>query len=133
MKQISFFGSPVLGFARGCRLRRLLMVLSAPLLVTVACGASKISVEQPSGVPVPGRVTGWGGAYGGALAPPVPLAPVSSLKLGSGWSMAIMGDGSVVPWGDNQQGQLSGIAGQSGFISIDAGSSHGVAVRPNGT
>jgi len=73
------------------------------------------------------------------------LAGVKTVSAGSDFSLALMGNGTVMAWGDNTVGQLGNgstgnditvpkaITGLAGVTAIAAGFAHGLALLTNGT
>ncbi|MFO1499271.1 MAG: RCC1 repeat-containing protein [Verrucomicrobiota bacterium] len=95
-----------------------------------------------------GTVVAWGyngsGAVAGTpsandLASPVTLggqvlSGVTAIAAGWGFTVALMNDGSVVAWGDNDSGQTTvPVAAQSGVTAIAAGGAHTVALKNDGS
>ncbi len=52
---------------------------------------------------------------------------------GDDHSIAITEDGTLVSWGDDENGQVSNTPTGSGFIQVSAGSDYSVALRKDGT
>lgn len=79
-----------------------------------------------------------------ALPAPVPnLAGVTALAEGSGFSLALLSNGTVKAWGDNGNGQLGdgtktnrtapvAIAGLTGVVAVAAGGAHSLALLADG-
>jgi alpha-tubulin suppressor-like RCC1 family protein/sugar lactone lactonase YvrE len=76
------------------------------------------------------------------------LSGVTAIAAGSRHSLALMSNGTVMAWGDNERGQLGdgksgaeqeyndvpvGVSGLSGVTAIAAGGGHSVALLSNGT
>ena len=104
-----------------------------------------------------GSVVWWGRAPGGEVAVPTPFAlpgPAQRVAVGASSAYALLEDGTVVAWGDNDEGQLGN--GPSGsnrplgtypkssvtpvrvtdladIIAIKAGRKHAIALRKDGT
>ncbi len=58
---------------------------------------------------------------------------VLAIAAGSSHSLALKGDGTVVGWGLNTDGQADGALAGSNVVAIAAGSSHSLAVKADGT
>ena len=101
---------------------------------------SKVTVELLLG----------GGDNGGQNTVPSSLSNVTAISQGSGFNLALRADGTVVAWGYNHLGQVTGtpssdtipvtanpmaLGGQvlSGVVAIAAGSSHSLALKIDGT
>ncbi|OGU11010.1 MAG: hypothetical protein A2075_13280, partial [Geobacteraceae bacterium GWC2_58_44] len=56
-----------------------------------------------------------------------------ALAAGVGHTVALKGDGTVLAWGDNANGQAIVPAGLSGVISVAAGANHCVALKGDGS
>ena len=57
----------------------------------------------------------------------------SQIASGSGYSVALKYDGSVVAWGDNYYGQSTVPSGLNGIVQVAAGEHHVVSLRSDGT
>ena len=103
-----------------------------------------------------GTAVSWGanadgqlgnGKEGGDSSTPAPvngLSGVTAVSAGGGYSMALLGNGTVMAWGANGSGQLGNgtttnrdvpvpVSGLSGVTAISAGDEHGLALLSNGT
>ena len=89
--------------------------------------ASDVTAVSANGYPV-----GWGNNTHGQTSVPPGLSNVVAVSAGSGYGLALKGDGTVVAWGDNSNGQASP-TGISGVVAISAGSSQGLALKSDGT
>jgi len=104
-----------------------------------------------------GSVVAWGRAPGGVLAVPTPISlpgPAQRVAVGGSSAYVLLEDGTVVAWGENDEGQLGN--GPSGsnkslgtypkasitpvkvtdladIIAIAAGLKHAIALRKDGT
>ncbi len=76
-------------------------------------------------------VTSWGwlGMDQSACSP----APFVQVSTNGAVTAAVRGDGTVVCWGDNENGQCSVPPGLSGVIQVSVGGSHVMALKSNGT
>ena len=54
---------------------------------------------------------------------------VVAIAAGDNFNLALRGDGSIVGWGENQDGRISGIPTGTNFLAIAAGGSH--CARPD--
>ncbi len=74
--------------------------------------------------------------YGGVPLPPG-LSGVVSVASGNGFSLALKGDGTVVGWGDDSNGVVTGAAALTNVTAISAGSGtgqgFGLALKSDGT
>ncbi|MEO6235584.1 MAG: hypothetical protein ABIQ52_01210 [Vicinamibacterales bacterium] len=129
---------------------------SSNLIRDVAAGGGVLVVKAD------GSVVRWGRSPGGALAAPVILdlpgkvlkVAVGGANLGGFTGYALLGDGTVMAWGDNDEGQLGNgasgadrplgtypkpsitpvkVTGLGNIIAIGAGDKHAVALRKDGT
>src|SRR5262245_55469815 len=102
------------------------MALAAPLLLS--CAWPRTSVAQAT---IAGTVVAWG------IQTTIPLAAqsgVTAIAAGTGHTVALKADGSVVVWGDNSSGQTTvPVAAQSGVTAIAAGTGHTVALKADGS
>lgn len=68
---------------------------------------------------------------------PTGLSGVVSVSSGNGFTLALKNDGTVVAWGDDSTGQVTGAAGLANITAISAGSGtgqgFGLALQSNGT
>ncbi|HEY5912009.1 MAG TPA: immunoglobulin domain-containing protein [Verrucomicrobiae bacterium] len=84
-------------------------------------------------------VTSWGYYWKGKSGIFVPVSASPALgdavavAGGAGHSLALLGDGTVVGWGDNTFGQASQPANLNRVVAIAAGDYHSLALRADGT
>jgi alpha-tubulin suppressor-like RCC1 family protein len=100
-------------------------------LVATNLGGAVTSTVAPVTV---GQVAFWGtysqvASFSGWPAPG--LSNVVALAAGSGFSLALRGDGTLYGWGGSSVANIP--AGLSGIVGIAAGYSHALAIRSNGT
>ena len=98
---------------------------------------------QVSGKASPPRITidpqrvgvgAWGSnLYGQSDIPAAAESMVRSIAAGDHHSLALLEDGSVLAWGDGNDGVTTVPAGLSGVQAIAAGSFHSLALRNDGT
>ncbi|MES2569866.1 MAG: HYR domain-containing protein, partial [Verrucomicrobiota bacterium] len=100
--------------------------------VTVV-GPPRLSIEQPSGLALTGRVLAWGLDEKGQANVPSRLVGVKSISAGESFTAALKTDGTVVAWGDNQYGQLNVPAGLKEVRAIATGAAHTLALKDDGT
>jgi uncharacterized delta-60 repeat protein len=75
-------------------------------------------------------VVGWGAqSFDSRTSPP----PYKAVAAGAYHTVALKGDGTVVAWGWNGDGQTNVPTGLSGVTAIEAGGSHTVALKGDGT
>ncbi len=67
------------------------------------------------------------------IAPPAELTDVVTIATSNGTNLALKRDGTVVAWGDNDQGQATVPAGLTDVIAIAAGDFHSLALKRDGT
>jgi alpha-tubulin suppressor-like RCC1 family protein len=80
----------------------------------------------------PGYLVGWGrNTYGQCDV----LAGGDYLAITSGWghSVALKSDGSIVAWGSDFSGEVSGVPAGNDFIAVAGGSSHNLALKSDGS
>ncbi|MBI3044835.1 MAG: fibronectin type III domain-containing protein [Betaproteobacteria bacterium] len=93
-----------------------------------------------------GTVVGWGdnssnqitgGAVGGSFLTPTAagagVTGVVAIAAGGFHALALQSSGTVVAWGNDTYGQVSGINGLTGVVAIAAGYYHSLALRSDGT
>lgn len=90
--------------------------------------------EELFDIPIPGRIEVWGSPN----VPPELLAvPVYedfiSLAIGTRHGIGVRQDGSLVSWGSDSNGQVSGTPSGSGFVDVDAGLLYSIALHEDGT
>ena len=87
----------------------------------------------------PPIIIGWGftnndnGNYAGQIYPPPGLTKVMTIAAGGSHSLALKYDGSVVGWGDDNNGVSSYTTNLSSIVAIAAGWQHSVALKSDGT
>ena len=64
---------------------------------------------------------------------PSGLSGVVAISAGESHNLALKNDGTVVAWGNNDQGQSTVPSGLSGVVAISAGSYHSLALKNDGT
>jgi alpha-tubulin suppressor-like RCC1 family protein len=64
---------------------------------------------------------------------PPGLTNVVRIAAGDFHSMAVRADGSVVTWGDNQQGQCTVPEGVTNVVAVSGGGVHSLALKADGT
>jgi alpha-tubulin suppressor-like RCC1 family protein len=96
------------------------------LVVTNAGGAVTSSVAMLT----IGPVAAWGNNVFGQALPPPGLSNVVAIAGGSGFSLALKGDGTVVAWGAGPGTNVP--ISLSNIVAIAAGSTYGLAVRSDG-
>jgi hypothetical protein len=100
---------------------------------TTAADAPEISFELPAGTAL-GNVVAWGDAGSAqTTVPAAALSGVTATAAGAQHTLALKGDGQVVAWGNNDDGQSGVPVGLSGVKAIAAGHAHSVAVKTDGT
>jgi alpha-tubulin suppressor-like RCC1 family protein len=73
------------------------------------------------------------GNYAGQIYPPVGLTNVIAIAAGGSHSLALNRDGTVVGWGDDNNGVSSYTTNLSNVVAIAAGWQHSVALKSDGT
>lgn len=77
-----------------------------------------------------GTVVGWGSRW----LPEVPAGTrFTAIAAGTGHSLALESDGTVVAWGDNSHGQVPPPTGLRHSVAIAAGWAHSLALQSDGT
>lgn len=107
--------------------------LLLPMWVQAAGGEPEISIEQPAGTPLSGRVIAWGFNANGQTNVPAGLGGVNAISAGAYHSVALKADGGVIGWGLNLGGQATAPAGLSNVIALAAGGYHTLALKADGT
>src|SRR5436190_13979034 len=85
------------------------------------------------------QVVSWGyywkskGSIFVPVSSPPALSDVVAVAGGAGHSLAFLGNGTVVAWGDNTFRQASVPAGLGNIVAIAAGDYHSLALRSDGT
>ena len=99
----------------------------------VGVGAPVMVIEQPGGNPLPtGRVFAWSGGLSQSNVP-VGMKSIQAIAQGSHHIMALRSNGTVVAWGQNEEGQTNVPAGLTNIQAIAAGPYYSLALRRNGT
>jgi trimeric autotransporter adhesin len=117
---------------------------SASNVVSVAAGGSRCLALRADG-----KVVGWGyNRYGEATGVATPDSPyatngvvvvagqlltdVTAIAAGYYHSLALKGDGTVVGWGKNSDGQCTAHSGVTNILALAAGGAHSLALRTDG-
>lgn len=80
-----------------------------------------------------GTVIGWGSVDWAGLTPPTTLTNAMAVTVGEENCLALMGDGTVVGWGNgNDLGAASPPAGLSNVVAIASGAVHSLALTADG-
>ncbi|MCX6874715.1 MAG: immunoglobulin domain-containing protein [Verrucomicrobia bacterium] len=120
------------------------------LLNTITLGAANSGIVAGMSVSGPGFTVGSGAKVvsvaGTTVTLSVPNANtvftpaqltfstgVVAIAAGYSHNVALKGDGTVVAWGDNTEGQTTSQAGLGGVVAIAAGNAHTVALKRDGT
>jgi len=140
-----------------------LVALCAPVALPAQPAAPAASIRDIDGNTFvlvargDGSVVAWGRAPGGALEAPTPIAlpgPAERVAVSQSSAYVLLENGTVVAWGENDEGQLgNGASGSNkplgmypkaslspvkvtdlaGIIAIAAGLKHAIALRKDGT
>ena len=140
-----------------------LVALCAPVALPAQPAAPAASIRDIAGNTFvlvargDGSAVAWGRAPGGALEAPTPIAlpgPAERVAVSQSSAYVLLENGSVVAWGENDEGQLgNGASGSNkplgmypkasltpvkvtdltGIIAIAAGLKHAIALRKDGT
>ncbi|MEO8616908.1 MAG: putative Ig domain-containing protein [Luteolibacter sp.] len=110
---------------------------------TVDADTLAISTGQDHGLALQGNgtVRAWGGLnfYGQRTVPAGLVNAVAAAAGGDFWlrdssfSLALKGDGTVIGWGCDTDGQIDVPAGLTGVVNIAAGRVHSIALKGDGT
>ena len=110
----------------------------------VAARALPQSVDKVYAKPGPWNVSAaysfisWGDPDDSSLIPPIAFSsPVEAISAGGlasgGFSLALLMDGTIIGWGNNNQGQATPPSDLSNVIAISAGGDHSLALKDDGT
>jgi trimeric autotransporter adhesin len=88
-----------------------------------------LALSSAEAVSPPGAVVVWGG---GTPNPPG-LSNVVGVAAGYDHDLALLGDGTVVAWGQDYDGQTNVPPSLSNVVAIAAGYYHNLALRRDGT
>src|SRR6267143_1555706 len=105
---------------------KLRMLIALAVTAASLCPRSEAQTNRPT----PGTVISWGNQ----VIPYVqPGTRYQAIAAGNYHSLALKSDGTVVAWGDNNDGESMAPANLTGVIAIAAGFSHSLALRSDGT
>jgi alpha-tubulin suppressor-like RCC1 family protein len=130
--------------------------LAGASLAVATLTAATVAVPAASAAPVPTNVRVWGDNSTGQLAQghllghsSLPLSPqqlgqVKAVSGGGIYAMALLDNGTVVAWGNNQEGELGdgtttqrdlpvAVKGLTNVVAISAGTETSLALLSNGT
>lgn len=77
-------------------------------------------------------LTSWGSDVYGQVADTPATATFAAVAAGSGFSVAIRSDGSLISWGLDHHGQVSQVPTDGTYRAVAAGQAHGVAITAAG-
>jgi|GEM_PF-1473085 len=87
---------------------------------------------RPAGAPIAGgSITHWGSRPGNV--PPPGGFDFVAVAGGQAHSLALREDGSLVSWGQDYSGEVSGTPPGTGFVAISAAGNHSLALRADGS
>jgi hypothetical protein len=77
-------------------------------------------------------MVGWGSFYGPTVLPS-PNAGFIAIAAGGLHNLALKGNGSIVAWGYNSDGQVNVPSPNAGFIAVAAGAYHSLGLKADGS
>ncbi len=93
------------------------------MVVAVATLAASVVSGQ-------GEIWGWGSQV---VVGQEALTDLVAVAAGSGHSLGLKADGSIVAWGDNDYGQCNVPAPNTGFVGVAAGDRHSLGLKADGS